>query len=75
VKGHEILWSDDGGIGYRCYNDPPGHDTGTVFAVDEGDKVFECNTCKERLKASWRVSITPTTEPVTVDQWSALSDD
>lgn len=65
MKGHEILWMDDGGIGYRCYNDPPGHQTGLVFSVNEGDKVFECNTCKERLKATWHVNIEPTTEPLT----------
>lgn len=64
---HHILWEDDGAIGYRCSGDRPGAHTGSVHGVNEGDKVIECPTCGLRLKATWHVTLEPTSDPVTPD--------
>lgn len=65
MKGHEILWQDDGMIGYRCYDDAPGVHTGSVSGLDEGDRVVTCPTCGVRLKASWDVRLDETQESET----------
>lgn len=65
-KGHEILWADEGCIGYRCYDDKPGLLASTIVGVDERDIVVACPVCKVHLKASWSVRLDPTDEPETV---------
>ncbi len=64
-KGHEILVEDDGYVVFRCYQDKPGHHTGSIHGVNEGDKVVTCPTCKARLKATWNVRLIETTDPET----------
>ena len=69
MKGHEILWQDDGMIGYRCYFDAPGTNTGVVHGVDERDRVIVCPRCGVRLKAVWSVTLTTTEDAVTEESW------
>jgi hypothetical protein len=61
---HEIVWMDDGAIGYRC-SQATSRASHSVHGVNEGDKVIECETCGLRLKAIWSVRLLPTEEPLT----------
>lgn len=63
---HQIIWEDDGCIGFKCSESTSRElSSSAVCGVNEGDKVIECETCGQRLKATWRVSLLPTQEPLT----------
>ena len=65
MSSHDIVWEDDGAIGYRCLSDQSGKFIGgsnngatdVIRGVNEGDKVVTCPRCGQRLKASWSVRL------------------